>query len=127
MLANGGSFFLFEHNPWNPLTTHAVRNCAFDENAVLINGRDMRKRMDRGGLLQARHRLPDFLPAPVRKTAATRALPRQGSPWGPIFRACAQACHLTICGCDAETSGSPATQDFPCTRHRHSVRQVVGR
>ncbi|CCV16184.1 class I SAM-dependent methyltransferase [Mesorhizobium sp. STM 4661] len=49
VLTVGGSFFLFEHNPWNPLTTHAVRNCAFDENAVLINGRDMRRRMKAAG------------------------------------------------------------------------------
>lgn len=49
VLTDGGSFFLFEHNPWNPLTTHAVRNCAFDENAVLINGRDMRRRMEAAG------------------------------------------------------------------------------
>ena len=49
MLAAGGSLFLFEHNPWNPLTTHAVRNCVFDENAVLINGRDMRRRVKAAG------------------------------------------------------------------------------
>jgi ubiquinone/menaquinone biosynthesis C-methylase UbiE len=54
VLANGGSFFLFEHNPWNPLTTHAVRNCAFDENAVLINARDMHKRMAAAGLANTR-------------------------------------------------------------------------
>jgi SAM-dependent methyltransferase len=49
VLADGGSFFLFEHNPWNPLTTHAVRICPFDENAVLINGPDMRRRMAEAG------------------------------------------------------------------------------
>jgi ubiquinone/menaquinone biosynthesis C-methylase UbiE len=46
----GGSFFLFEHNPWNPLTLHAVRNCSFDENAVLINARQMNSRMAMAGL-----------------------------------------------------------------------------
>ncbi|RWC32311.1 MAG: class I SAM-dependent methyltransferase [Mesorhizobium sp.] len=54
VLADGGSFFVFEHNPWNPLTTHAVRNCAFDENAVLINSREMRRRMAEAGLANAR-------------------------------------------------------------------------
>ena len=49
VLADGGSFFLFEHNPWNPLTAHAVRNCSFDKNAVLISARDMRKRMAAAG------------------------------------------------------------------------------
>ncbi|MBZ9796761.1 class I SAM-dependent methyltransferase [Mesorhizobium sp. ES1-4] len=50
VLADGGSFFLFEHNPWNPLTTHAVRNCAFDENAVLISAPEMRRRMAAAGI-----------------------------------------------------------------------------
>jgi ubiquinone/menaquinone biosynthesis C-methylase UbiE len=45
----GGSFFLFEHNPWNPLTLHAVRNCSFDENAVLINAGQMKSRMAQAG------------------------------------------------------------------------------
>lgn len=54
VLADGGSFFLFEHNPWNPLTTHAVRNCPFDENAVLINAPDMRGRMAEAGLSNTR-------------------------------------------------------------------------
>ncbi|MER9236583.1 methyltransferase domain-containing protein [Mesorhizobium sp. M0622] len=49
VLANGGRFFLFEHNPWNPLTRHAVRNCAFDENAVLIDATQMRKRIAAAG------------------------------------------------------------------------------
>jgi ubiquinone/menaquinone biosynthesis C-methylase UbiE len=53
VLASGGSFFLFEHNPWNPLTTHAVRRCAFDENAVLINGREMRARVAAAGFSRA--------------------------------------------------------------------------
>jgi ubiquinone/menaquinone biosynthesis C-methylase UbiE len=49
VLTPGGSFFLFEHNPWNPLTTHAVRNCRFDENAVLIKAPEMKRRMMAGG------------------------------------------------------------------------------
>lgn len=49
VLAPGGSFFLFEHNPWNPLTTHAVRACRFDENAVLIDAPEMRRRIAAGG------------------------------------------------------------------------------
>lgn len=37
ILAPGGSLFIFEHNPHNPLTRKAVRDCPFDENAVLLN------------------------------------------------------------------------------------------
>ena len=36
VLKPGGVFVVFEHNPWNPLTERAVRDCPFDENAVLL-------------------------------------------------------------------------------------------
>jgi len=45
VLAPGGSLFLFEHNPLNPLTRHAVRNCPFDADAVLIPAGTMRARV----------------------------------------------------------------------------------
>ena len=45
----GGRIVIFEHNPFNPLTLHAVRNCPFDENAVLITPREMRKRLKQAG------------------------------------------------------------------------------
>jgi ubiquinone/menaquinone biosynthesis C-methylase UbiE len=32
----GGTLAIFEHNPFNPLTVHAVNTCPFDENARLI-------------------------------------------------------------------------------------------
>jgi SAM-dependent methyltransferase len=40
-----GNLFIFEHNPYNPLTVRVVNNCPFDENAKLIRGRDMRRRL----------------------------------------------------------------------------------
>ena len=73
VLADGGSFFLFEHNPWNPLTTHAVRNCAFDENAVLISSREMRRRMAEAGLANTRIIYRIFFP---RLLARLRPLER---------------------------------------------------
>lgn len=36
VLKEQGIFVIFEHNPLNPLTLHAVNTCPFDENAVLI-------------------------------------------------------------------------------------------
>jgi SAM-dependent methyltransferase len=50
VLTDGGSFFVFEHNPWNPLTMQAVRNCPFDENAVLIGAPELQRRMSAAGL-----------------------------------------------------------------------------
>lgn len=36
VLKPGGEVFLFEHNPLNPLTLKAVRDCPFDEDAILL-------------------------------------------------------------------------------------------
>lgn len=35
-LVSKGVIFFFEHNPWNPLTRWAVRQCEFDADAVLL-------------------------------------------------------------------------------------------
>jgi ubiquinone/menaquinone biosynthesis C-methylase UbiE len=45
----GGLLVIFEHNPWNPLTMRAVRDCPFDENAVLIDARSFSRRVERAG------------------------------------------------------------------------------
>ena len=73
VLVPGGSFFLFEHNPLNPLTRHAVRNCPFDENAVLIGARAMRRRFVAAGLAGARTTFRIFFP---RLFSAFRPLER---------------------------------------------------
>lgn len=36
MVSPGGSIIVFEHNPYNPLVRHVVRNCPLDRNAVLL-------------------------------------------------------------------------------------------
>lgn len=33
---SGGRFYNFEHNPYNPLTNKVVRDCEFDQDAVLL-------------------------------------------------------------------------------------------
>ena len=45
----GGLLMIFEHNPLNPLTAKAVRDCPFDENAVLIGARAFRQRVENAG------------------------------------------------------------------------------
>lgn len=35
-LKPGGTLFVFEHNPLNPLTQKVVRDCPFDEDAILL-------------------------------------------------------------------------------------------
>lgn len=39
-LAAGGRLVIFEHNPKNPLTVAVVRDCPFDEDAVLLQSRE---------------------------------------------------------------------------------------
>lgn len=36
VLKPGGTLFVFEHNPLNPLTQKVVRDCPFDEDAILL-------------------------------------------------------------------------------------------
>jgi len=40
----GGLLAIYEHNPYNPLTLHAVNTCPLDKNAVLISGKVMKRR-----------------------------------------------------------------------------------
>lgn len=73
VLCPEGCFFLFEHNPLNPLTRHAVRTCPFDEQAVLITGREMKRRMSSAGFSTSRLQYQLFFPGPL---AAFRPLER---------------------------------------------------
>jgi ubiquinone/menaquinone biosynthesis C-methylase UbiE len=50
-LKPGGRFFVFEHNPYNPLTRHVVNTCEFDDDAVLINPRNCRRLMIDTGVM----------------------------------------------------------------------------
>ncbi|MBT0957183.1 class I SAM-dependent methyltransferase [Alphaproteobacteria bacterium KMM 3653] len=63
----GGRLVIFEHNPFNPLTQHAVRNCPFDENAVLITPRQMRARLRRAGWEQPKTDFHVFFPGALAK------------------------------------------------------------
>jgi SAM-dependent methyltransferase len=73
VLRPGGSLFLFEHNPLNPLTRQAVDACAFDEDAVLIRAPEMRRRVRAGGFAAVRIAYRIFFP---RALAALRPLER---------------------------------------------------
>ena len=50
VLADDGFLFIFEHNPANPLTRRAVRDCPFDDDAVLLSPRTMHSLLDAAGL-----------------------------------------------------------------------------
>jgi SAM-dependent methyltransferase len=58
----GGLIAIFEHNPLNPLTVHAVNTCPFDVNAKLIFARDMARRLRDAGWASPRIRYNLFFP-----------------------------------------------------------------
>lgn len=62
VLTPQGRFVLYEHNPWNALTVQAVRNCPFDENAVLITAPEMMRRLRAAGFSRVERRFRVFFP-----------------------------------------------------------------
>lgn len=66
VLAPTGLLFVFEHNPWNPLTRHAVNTCEFDEHAVLVGAGTMLERVRAAGFVAARTRYRIFFPHALR-------------------------------------------------------------
>jgi SAM-dependent methyltransferase len=62
VLAPNGLLLVFEHNPLNPLTRHAVNTCIFDEHAVLIGAPTMRRRALAAGFAAADVRYRIFFP-----------------------------------------------------------------
>lgn len=45
----GGRFYLFEHNPINPVTRKIVRECPFDDDAILLHRGESLSRMKHAG------------------------------------------------------------------------------
>jgi SAM-dependent methyltransferase len=80
VLRPGGSLFLFEHNPYNPLTRRAVRDCPFDEGVVLLQPQYARESLRRAGFKADRARYYFFFPAVLRTLRPLEALMR----WLPL-------------------------------------------
>ena len=66
VLGPGGRLFVFEHNPLNPLTRHAVNTCEFDEHAKLVRAPTMRRRIRDAGFAEAAIRYRIFFPHALR-------------------------------------------------------------
>jgi SAM-dependent methyltransferase len=58
----GGLVAIFEHNPLNPLTRKAVRDCPFDEDAVLLSRGEARRRLADAGLAEVEAPFIIFFP-----------------------------------------------------------------
>ena len=66
VLVPQGMAVIFEHNPWNPLTTHAVKTCVFDQNAELISGPALRRNVVESGFEQPGLHFRLFVPGLLR-------------------------------------------------------------
>ena len=62
VLTADGLLLVFEHNPLNPLTRHAVNTCIFYEHAVLVRAPAMRRRVLAAGFAAAGVRYRIFFP-----------------------------------------------------------------
>ncbi|MGY0610900.1 class I SAM-dependent methyltransferase [Luteimonas sp. A501] len=65
VLRPGGRLFIFEHNPLNPLTRRVVRDCAFDDDAVLLPRRESLQLLRGAGFADAAVDYIVFFPAPL--------------------------------------------------------------
>jgi ubiquinone/menaquinone biosynthesis C-methylase UbiE len=75
---------IYEHNPLNPLTARAVRECPFDENAVLIEAGTFRQRVEKAGWQAAESVYRMFFPHAL---AFARPVERwlRKLPWGAQY------------------------------------------
>ncbi len=62
----GGMVAVFEHNPLNPLTVRAVRDCPFDENARLLRSGQLAASFKEAGWSNPQVRFHVFFPASLR-------------------------------------------------------------
>lgn len=58
----GGSLFVFEHNPNNPLTVRVVNSCVFDKNAKLVRASNIKCQILMVGFKQVNIRYRIFFP-----------------------------------------------------------------
>lgn len=67
LLQEGGNIFIFEHNPYNPITIYLVNTCAFDADAVLLKKRELIKLLIEAELSINTCRYTLFFPSVLKK------------------------------------------------------------
>lgn len=80
ILKPSGRVYIFEHNPYNPVTVWVVRHTPIDENAILLKPRESRGLLRQAGLQRIHTDHLMFFPPRWRRT---RALER-GLWWLPL-------------------------------------------
>jgi SAM-dependent methyltransferase len=91
VLAPGGKAVVFEHNPYNPVTRKVVRECEFDENAVLLYPNETRHLLRDAGLEHVERDFIVFFPRALSALRGMEPLLRwvpmgaQYAAWGQRF------------------------------------------
>ena len=62
VLKPGGKIYIFEHNPYNPVTRHMVNTCEFDADAVLLTPGFALNSVKAAGFKAAENRFTLFFP-----------------------------------------------------------------
>lgn len=73
-LKPGGWFFIFEHNPLSLATQYVVKNCPFDDDAVLLKSWYTRRLFREAGLLDVQQKYYLFFPAFLKAFRPLEAL-----------------------------------------------------
>jgi SAM-dependent methyltransferase len=64
-LAPGGRLFIFEHNPFNPLSRYAVATCPFDDDAILLYPSEQKRLLREAGFEDVKLDYIVFFPRPL--------------------------------------------------------------
>ena len=67
VLNTAGEVFVFEHNPWNPVTRHIVRSCPVDADAVLLPPQEVVDLFEQANFRVEPSRFTLFFPAFLNK------------------------------------------------------------
>jgi SAM-dependent methyltransferase len=63
---SGGSIFIFEHNPYNPVTRRIVNSCPYDEDAVLLPPHELISLLEKAGFSVQSREFALFFPPKIR-------------------------------------------------------------
>jgi ubiquinone/menaquinone biosynthesis C-methylase UbiE len=62
VLKKGGKFYLWEHNPHNPITRKVVAECEFDKDCVLLKPKYAKDMMNKVGFASVKNEFVIFIP-----------------------------------------------------------------
>lgn len=62
VLKENGKLIIFEHNTYNPVTRKLVNDCIFDNDAILVNEKSLRKMLKKLGYKNIKRRYTIFFP-----------------------------------------------------------------